>query len=394
MFHRTGQAAYKPGIGNISELCTMLGNPEKHLRFVHIAGTNGKGSTAHLMASALQEAGYVTGLHTSPHLVDFRERIRVNGEMIPKEDLVAFVETYRKLWEPIEPSFFEIGVAMAFWYFRRIKTEICVIETGLGGRLDSTNIITPELSVITPIGMDHMNLLGNTIEAIAAEKAGIIKPGIPVVISAQRPVAAEVLRARAVACNSPLTDASAEKEVPPVPLAGRYQQVNAATAACALRELRNRGWQVKEEHIRRGFEQVFRNTGLRGRWEVIRQSPTVICDVGHNEDGIRQVVRQLSETPHRRLHIVLGMVSDKDIGRILTLLPPAAHYYFCKADIPRGMDASALRETAKNAGLQGEVHPSVEAAYRAALAHSGEEDLVVVTGSFFTVAEVLASLTA
>jgi dihydrofolate synthase/folylpolyglutamate synthase len=389
MFHRTGPAAYKPGIGNIIALCELLGHPERDLKFVHIAGTNGKGSTSHLIASALQEAGYTTGLHTSPHLIDFRERIRVNGALIPQEAVVEFVTTYREKWQSIQPSFFELSVAMAFWYFRRVGTDICVIETGLGGRLDSTNIIAPEVCAITTIGLDHMNLLGDTLGQIAFEKAGIIKSGVPVVIGAINGDAREVILNKAVESGAEVIDSTLVRDTPEVPLKGNYQKDNARTAHAVLHTLQSRGWNISPQHVTQGFSQVIANTGLAGRWQEIRQSPKVICDVGHNVDGVGLVVEQVNRMEKAQLHIVLGMVSDKDIGNVLRLLPQDATYYFCKANIPRGMDAVQLREQASVSGLQGEVYPSVAAAYRAALGAAAEQDLVLVTGSFFTVGEVL-----
>jgi len=391
MFHRTGAAAYKPGIGNITELCELVGNPHVHLRFIHIAGTNGKGSTAHLIASVLQEAGYTTALHTSPHLTDFRERFRINGKMIPREEVVTFVELYKDRWEKVQPSFFEIGVALAFWTFLRASADICVMETGLGGRLDSTNIIQPELSVITPIGMDHMNLLGDTIEDIAREKAGIIKSGIPVVISRQHNKAREVLVQQAVALNAPLVEAEATTDqIPDHTLRGKYQQVNARTALTALHQLIKQGWKIDDEAIQSGFANVVANTGLRGRWEILCQAPLIVCDVGHNEDGIVAVMDQVAETPHHTLHIVLGVVHDKDINRMIIRLSPTAIYYFCKADIPRGMDADELASRASGSGLRGNVFPSVADAFHEAVRNAAADDLVLVTGSFFTVAEVLS----
>ncbi|MFN8776485.1 MAG: bifunctional folylpolyglutamate synthase/dihydrofolate synthase [Flavobacteriales bacterium] len=391
MFHRTGPAAYKPGMGNISSLCDILGQPQNRLRFVHVAGTNGKGSVSHLVASVLQEAGYRTGLHTSPHLVDFRERIRLNGALIRREDVVEFVTRYRDQWEAIQPSFFELSVAMAFWYYARQGADIVVLETGLGGRLDSTNIIQPDIAVITTIGLDHMNLLGDTVELIAAEKAGIIKKGIPVVLGAIADPARAVILARADEVGATVMDArEAINRIPPVPLAGHYQLENAATALRAVEALRTQGWSVSYAAIAAGFDGVVRNTGLRGRWQVIRQSPMLVCDVGHNEDGLRAVMTQVAKQSFSRLHIVLGVVNDKAIERMLALLPPGAAYYFCKADIPRGLDAGLLADKAAATGLSGRVYSCVTDACGAALNEAGPDDLVLVTGSFFTVAEVLA----
>ena len=390
IFHRTGPAAYKPGLGNIQMLCAQLGNPERSLKCVHVAGTNGKGSTSHLIASVLQEAGYKTGLHTSPHLIDFRERIRINGTMIPEIDVVDFVETNLSIWEPIQPSFFELSVAMTFWYFQKENVDICVIETGLGGRLDSTNIILPELSVITQIGLDHMNLLGDTIELIAAEKSGIIKSSIPVVIGDLTPEARKMMVGKSDALQSPLIDSTTFSSVPPTPLAGLYQKHNARTAYAALTTLSTLGWNILETHIHTGFDSVILNTKLRGRWETLRTDPLVICDVGHNEDGIRWITTQLNQTPYARLHFVLGVVNDKDLASMLLKLPKDATYYFCKANIPRGLDAHLLAQHSADAGLKGRVYDSVAQAYTEALEEASNEDLVFIGGSFFTVAEVLA----
>ncbi|MBL7943556.1 MAG: bifunctional folylpolyglutamate synthase/dihydrofolate synthase [Flavobacteriales bacterium] len=389
MFHRVGPAAYKPGLDNTIALMDMLGNPQHALICVHVAGTNGKGSVSHMIASVLQEAGYRTGLYTSPHLVDFRERIRINGACIAEDDVVRFVENFRHAWEKIQPSFFELTMAMAFWYFKNEKTEINVIETGLGGRLDSTNIITPLVSVITNVGMDHMNLLGNTLEKIATEKAGIIKPGIPVVLGPMRPQAVAVMHEQAEECGAQVFAAEMQTDVPHSDLAGSYQEENKRTAYTALQVLAANGWKISATHIAGGFASVRRNTGLMGRWQVLGASPLVVADVAHNEDGISAVVRQLNETSFRALHIVLGMVADKDIRLVLRLLPHDATYYFCKANLPRGLDAQLLANEAAQFGLSGNVYASVADAFAKAVGAAAQEDLVLVTGSIFTVAEVL-----
>jgi dihydrofolate synthase/folylpolyglutamate synthase len=390
MFQRIGKAAYKADLTNTHALMDLLDHPERGLRCVHVAGTNGKGSTSHLIASALQEAGLRVGLHTSPHLKDFRERFRINGAMIPEAEVVRFVEQYREGFEPIEASFFEWGVALAFWWFREQQVDIAVIETGMGGRLDSTNVVTPEVSVITNVGWDHMDFLGNTLEAIAGEKAGIIKPGVPVVVGEAEGPLAEVFRGKALEEQAPFTlvDQSAPLSYASG-LAGMHQERNARTALAALHVLRGRGWSIPEDAIARGFTRVVPNTGLRGRWEVLAREPLTIADVAHNVDGLRSVKAMLADTPHRQLHIVLGMVNDKDLGRVLAELPRAARYYFCKANIPRGLDAWALRAQASAQDLQGTVFPSVAAAYHAARSSAARDDLVLVTGSVFVVAEVL-----
>ena len=391
MFHRVGPAAYKPGLDNTWALLELVGNPHEGLKTVHIAGTNGKGSTSHMIAAALQVAGYKTGLYTSPHLKDFRERIRINGAMISEDAVAEFVNQYHDAWQSIQPSFFEITVAMCFWYFKRAGIDIAVIETGLGGRLDSTNVIVPEVSVITNIGYDHMNLLGDTIEKIAAEKAGIIKSQRPVIIGAMREEARRVMLETATRMEAPIVDATTVSAsiIPDGALKGLYQQENKATAFMALRTLAALGWEVSEEHIAQGFERVVELTGLLGRWQKLNDKPLAIADVAHNEDGISIVLRQISETPHKRLHFVLGLVGDKDVSRVLKLLPQQAMYYFCKADIPRGLDAELLKQQATEFQLMGESYSSVKQAYETACAAANDEDLVFVGGSVFTVAEVL-----
>lgn len=391
MFHRVGPAAYKPGLDNTWALLELVGNPHKGLKTVHIAGTNGKGSTSHMIAAALQLAGYKTGLYTSPHLKDFRERIRINGVMMPEDAVVEFVNQYHEAWQSIQPSFFEITVAMCFWYFKREGVEIGVIETGLGGRLDSTNVIDPEVSVITNIGYDHMNLLGDTIEKIAAEKAGIIKQKKPVVIGAMREEAREVIIQTALKQLAPIIDSAIIPSmlIPSGALQGNYQIENRATAFTALRTLAALGWRVSEEHIAQGFQHVVELTGLLGRWQILNTTPLVIADVAHNEDGIRVVLEQLQQTPHKQLHFVLGVVGDKDVSRVLRLLPQEAIYYFCKADIPRGLDAEELKQQASELDLKGESYTSVKQAYDAACGTAKNDDLVFVGGSVFTVAEVL-----
>ena len=389
MFHRIGPAAYKPSLKNTIDLCELLGNPERSFRSVHIAGTNGKGSTSHLIASALQEAGYKTGLYTSPHLKDFRERIKVNGQMIPQEDVVSFVSKYHEHWKTIQPSFFEMTVALCFWYFRECLVDIAVIETGLGGLLDSTNVITPEISVITNIGLDHTNLLGNTIEEIAIQKAGIIKEHVPVVLGEMRPEAAQVMLKYIEKNQCTLIDSVHEINIPPCPLQGNYQIENAKTATAALRALRSKNWMVREEDIAVGFLHVIENTGLMGRWQQIGSNPTIIADVAHNADGVKQVVQQAAKISFDQLHIVLGMVSDKDLDGVLSLFPERAFYYFCKADIPRGFNAEALKEKAGLFHLKGESYASVRMALDAAKNNASARDLILITGSFFTVAEII-----
>jgi dihydrofolate synthase/folylpolyglutamate synthase len=390
MFQRIGQAAYKADLRNTHALMELLDHPELGLRCVHVAGTNGKGSTSHLIASVLQEAGYTVGLHTSPHLKDFRERFRINGEVVPEQVVVDFVERYREAFEPIQASFFEWGVAFTLWWFREAGVDIAVIETGMGGRLDSTNVVTPEVSVITNIGWDHMQFLGNTLEAIAGEKAGIMKPGVPVVIGEAEGAVAEVFRQCALERQSAVTFVDQLATLPhPSALAGPHQQRNARTALAAIRELQQRGWNIGEAHIAAGFRNVVENTGLMGRWQVLAEPPLTIADVAHNVDGVRAARALLESTPYEALHIVLGMVNDKDLAMVLAELPKQATYYFCKADIPRGLDAGLLQQQAKGHGLVGSTHGSVREAYAKARAAAAHNDLVLVTGSVFVVAEVV-----
>ena len=390
MFSRIGKAAYKADLSNTHALMEALGHPERGLKCVHLAGTNGKGSTANMIASVLQEAGYRTGLHTSPHLKDFRERFRINGAMISQEEVTAFVEGYRTAFEPVEASFFEWGVALALHWFREQHTDIAVIECGLGGRLDSTNVVTPEVSVITNIGWDHADLLGDTLEKIAGEKAGIIKPGIPVIIGEAEGAVAEVFRQRVKEVAAPIHFTDQTTLLPyELDLPGPHQQRNARTALAALYLLQQQGWNITEAHIRAGLAHVQANTGFAGRWQTLSQHPHTIADIGHNADGLMIVNEMLSHTPHDRLHIVLGTVNDKDLGRMLALLPKEAIYYFCKADIPRGLDAVELKQLARGHGLSGNAFPSVREALTAGQRAAKVNDLVLVTGSAFVVAEVV-----
>ena len=430
MFHRVGAAAYKADLGNTITMCELLGHPENGFRSVHIAGTNGKGSTSHLIASVLQSAGFKTGLYTSPHLKDFRERIKINGKMIPKSYITRFVGRNRNRFEPIQPSFFEYTAVMAFQYFKDEKVDIAIIETGMGGRLDSTNVITPLISVITNISKDHMAYLGDTIEKIAGEKAGIIKPGVQVVIGETQKETEKVFRQKAAELDAPivladrqfyLERAYGEKKqgffirkrdgVPlephktavnedvhyslktdgvPMrcPLKGLYQDKNLVTAYQVLKVLSLR-MKIEEEDILNGFKDVTTLTGLKGRWQTLKRKPKVICDVGHNEAGISYIIEQLKVEDFKSLHWVFGMVNDKDAESILKLLPGDAIYYFCKADNPRGLNASELQKLAKTFGLRGKVYPSVLEAYNAALAAADDNDLVFIGGSTFVVAEVL-----
>ncbi|HVW62100.1 MAG TPA: folylpolyglutamate synthase/dihydrofolate synthase family protein, partial [Puia sp.] len=395
MFSRIGTAAYRKDLVNTIRLSEFLGRPERSFPTVHVAGTNGKGSTSHMLAAIFQSAGYRTGLYTSPHLKDFRERIKVNGQMIREDFVVDFVQRIRLLSETIDPSFFEVTVAMAFDYFAVEQVDIAIVEVGLGGRLDSTNIIVPELSVITNIGYDHMNMLGDTLPAIAAEKAGIIKRQTPVVIGEHHHDTAPVFEQKAGDEDAPLTYAdqqrfvsdwryhrhhliaevstspvSDDKEIYQLDLPGIYQTKNLITVLAATHLLRAKGWKLEPAAVHHGLQHVKKLTGLHGRWELVDEHPDVILDVAHNEDGIRQLVRQIEVTDHEELHIVIGMVGDKDIQRALALLPSTAHYYFTRADIPRALPEDKLAEQARSYGLQGDTYPSVAEALKAARTHA------------------------
>jgi len=390
MFQRIGKAAYKADLSNTHALMELTGHPERGLKCVHVAGTNGKGSTSHLIASTLQEAGLKTGLHTSPHLKDFRERFRINGRMIPERTVVQFVQRYRAGFEKIDASFFEWGVALALWWFKEEQVDIAVIEVGMGGRLDSTNVVKPEVSVITNIGWDHVDLLGGSLEVIAREKAGVIKPGIPVIVGEATGSVTEVFNSKAKEAGSSITYVDQTVPLVHLPaLEGPHQERNARTALAVINELRAKNWRIPDQAILQGFANVITNTGLMGRWQTLAHEPLTIADVAHNADGLRVVRTMIERTAHRKLHVVLGFVNDKDIGRALAELPTQATYYFCKADIPRGLDASSLRDQAEKFDLEGEAYGSVDAAFKAARSDAGPADLVLVTGSVFVVAEVV-----
>lgn len=412
MFSRVGAAAYKKDLHNTRTLCASLDNPQQHFKSIHIAGTNGKGSVSHMLAAILQSAGYKTGLYTSPHIRDFRERIRVNGKMADEKFIIDFTRRIQPLIDEIEPSFFEITVAMAFEYFSREQVDIAVIETGLGGRLDSTNIIRPELSVITNIGMDHMNLLGDTLEQIAGEKAGIIKEGIPVVIGETLPETRPVFEQVAREKKAPLFHAYHHRSVTGrhwennnleliirdertgidckyrLDLPGIYQAKNTLTVLEACERLQQAGWRISDKDIHTGLGQVKKLTGLRGRWEIIRNSPQVVIDVAHNEDGMRQLGEQIMQTPHEGLHIIIGLVKDKDPERVLRVLPANAVYYFTRAQIPRALPEDELMKKADAAGLKGKSYSTVNTALYAASLAAGKNDLIVVCGSIFLAGEI------
>lgn len=390
MFQRIGPAAYKADLSNTIQLCELLEHPEDAFKSVHVAGTNGKGSTSHMIASVLQEAGYKTGLYTSPHLKDFRERIRMNGQMVPENFVVDFITKYKDQFAGIGLSFFEMTVGMAFDYFREEKVDIAVIEAGMGGRLDSTNVLTPLLSVITNIGYDHTQFLGETLEEIAGEKAAIIKSGIPAIIGETQDEIKHVFieRAKEVGTSIGFADRMALPDIKPG-LAGKWQEKNTKTALAALESLQNIGFDITKDQIQSGINNTVINTGLLGRWQILQYNPLTICDIGHNRDGIREVLRMIEETPHQQLHFVFGLVADKNVEPVLELLPENAIYYFCKADILRGMQVQKLKETASSAGLIGMTYNSVVDAYQAALKNADENDLVFVGGSTFVVAEIL-----
>lgn len=412
MFTRIGSAAYKKDLTNITALCEALGHPERKFRSIHIGGTNGKGSTSHMLAAILQTAGYTTGLHTSPHLKDFRERIRINGQMASEQSVIDFVNQNESLFKEIEPSFFEATVAMTFKAFADAKVDIAVIEVGLGGRLDSTNIISPLLSIITNIGFDHMNILGNTLPEIAFEKAGIIKKHIPAIIGEILSETRPVFEKKAAEVQAPIYFAQSEWTIIPkgkndylaleavqqntgkslqleLDLSGSYQIKNLPAVLMAVDELRKQGFNISDLHIQSALKQVKNLTGLQGRWQTLQKQPLVICDTGHNEDGIREVLQNISSTTHQNLHLVCGMVKDKDISKVLSMLPKTASYYFCQPDIPRAKSYVELQAEAAAFGLKGEAFESVQAAYQSALNKAAAGDLIFIGGSTFVVAEIL-----
>lgn len=390
MYQRVGQSAYKADLAATISLANHLDNPEKSFKSVHVAGTNGKGSTSHMLASVFQEAGYKTGLYTSPHLKDFRERIKINGEMIPQLYVSEFVEKYKSYFESNQLSFFEMTVGLAFDYFRNEDVDIAIIEVGMGGRLDSTNIITPEVSVITNIGLDHTQFLGSTLDKVASEKAGIIKTGIPVVIGETLSETKAVFQNVASERNAPITFAETMDVVDYTSdLKGIYQRKNIKTVLATLNVLQENGWNISEENIKDGLLNTVKNTGLMGRWQVINENPRVICDTGHNKEGLQLVMEQLGKEDFQNLHIVLGVVNDKDLASVLPLFPQNATYYFCKPNIPRGLDASLLLTRARGFGLVGDEYISVSKAYKSALDAAAAQDLIFIGGSTFVVAEVL-----
>ncbi|MBQ3608825.1 MAG: bifunctional folylpolyglutamate synthase/dihydrofolate synthase [Bacteroidaceae bacterium] len=409
LFQNVGGDAYKEGLETTLTLDKHFGHPHRKFRTIHVAGTNGKGSCSHTLAAILQSAGYKVGLYTSPHLVDFRERIRVNGEMIPRQRVIDFVEQHRSFFEPLHPSFFELTTAMAFNYFAEQQVDVAVIEVGLGGRLDCTNIIRPDLCVITNISFDHIQFLGDTLAKIAAEKAGIIKPGIPVVIGETTPETKPVFMETAQKQGAPIHFAEEEqlvvshlpqngknyywtRDYPHLEgeLGGLCQVYNTNTLMSAIRTLTNIGYKIEEEHVRKGFANVCALTGLMGRWQKIQEIPATFCDTGHNKAGIELILEQLSLQKYHHLHIVIGMVNDKDIRGVLNMLPRNAIYYFTKASVSRALNEREVQRLAKEvAGLEGNTYPNVKEAFEAANANAQKDDFIFVGGSTFVVADLL-----
>ena len=413
VFQRDGASAYKPTIANTIALCNALGNPEKKFKSVHVAGTNGKGSTSHQLAAIFQAAGYKTGLYTSPHLKDFRERIKVNGQEIPEQNVIDFTEKHQTLFEKIKPSFFEMTVAMAFDYFANEKVEIAIVEVGMGGRLDSTNIIQPELCLITNISFDHQAYLGNSLEEIAREKAGIIKKETPVVIASTQPAIQSVFEGIAKSQQAPIYFADQqyhlkrnensnqqllslsyadkngiEKNIYS-DLTGNYQLKNITGVLCAIDLLKSKFDLLNDEHTIAALAKVKKSTGLKGRWELLSENPQCIADTGHNEDGIQQILTQLNFCKYQKLHWVIGMVNDKDINAVLSLLPKDATYYFCKPNIPRGLSTATLQQSAQKFNLNGNCYESVTLALSAAQKNAAINDLILIAGSTFIVAEII-----
>lgn len=410
MYQRVGASAYKEGLDGILSLCEHLNNPQKGLRYIHVAGTNGKGSSSHFLSSIFQEAGFSVGLYTSPHLVDFRERIKINGIPVDKEFVVTFTETHKTLFEELKPSFFEMTLAMAFAWFSEHKTDIVILETGMGGRLDSTNIITPELSLITNIGMDHMKFLGDTLEKIAAEKAGIIKNGVPAVISEVSETTLPVFRNISKEKHAPLIlaedlsyceqkESSNEfclfpRHQPMItlhsPLTGHYQEANICGVYAAFTELKKKYDQLQPHHFVSGIENVLKNTGLRARWEILQTSPTLICDIGHNAHGFKRILDSITRYPHHTLTMILGFVNDKDLSPVLSQLSATTRYIFTQSSSERSIPANELAQIAAGFGLEGQIEPSVRKAVALALHDAQPDDLIFLGGSTFVVADYLS----
>ena len=390
MYQQQGGVAYKKDLSRTELFAAHLGHPENNFKSIHVGGTNGKGSTAHILAAVLQEAGYKVGLYTSPHLKDFRERIKINGAQIPENFVIDFIHEQKLFLERHQLSFFEMTVGMAFSYFEKENVDIAVVEVGLGGRLDSTNIITPEVSVITNIGLDHTQFLGETLKEIATEKAGIIKENVPVVIGETQDEIQSVFREKAKTVNADLCFADAtEHQVFPCSLLGEYQQKNIKTAVQTLSVLKSKGFIIDEHQIKKGLMKVQSSTGLRGRWEVLSKNPKVICDTAHNKEGLTLVLNQLHKESYITLHIVLGMVRDKAVEDLVDLFPKYAVYYFCSPALERGMKVDTLAQIFKAKDYQGQTYSSVNEAFNSAKQHATPQDLIFVGGSTFVVAEVL-----
>jgi dihydrofolate synthase/folylpolyglutamate synthase len=414
VFHRIGKAAYKADLVNTLALDAYIDHPHTKFTSVHVAGTNGKGSVSHMIASVLQEAGFKTGLYTSPHLRDYRERIKINGEMIPEKEVVSFVEKNISVINLLKPSFFEMSVAMAFDYFARSEVEIAVIEAGLGGRLDSTNIITPVLSVITNIGHDHMEMLGDTLEKVAGEKAGIIKNNVPVIIGEKHELTTDVFLSEASKKSSELVFADEVynctlkdfdsdsgyrrfslskshdnwKVEGETPLGGDYQAKNIPVGVCAVDILRKH-FRISDQNIMDGIKNTVVNTGLEGRWQVLGKTPLIVCDTGHNKEGLEYVIGQINSSQKEKLHMVIGFVNDKDLTHVLPLLPKSAIYYFTKASVPRALDEKILKEKASHFGLLGDSFDNVGSAFAKARTNASKNDMIFIGGSTFIVADLL-----
>jgi len=415
MYQRDGKAAYKDNLDNTLTLDEYFHHPHKKFQSIHVAGTNGKGSVSHMLASVLQQAGYKVGLYTSPHLKDFRERIKINGQMIPENDVVSFFDQHKEIFETIKPSFFEMTVALAFDYFAQKQIDIAVVEVGMGGRLDSTNIIQPELSVITNIGFDHTLFLGDTLEKIAKEKAGVIKENTPVIIGETQPETKPVFLNIARQKDSQIHFADQNYFIDyamqsvdfkqvfnikdakgsiifrdlKIDLSGAYQQKNLLTALTVIKQLQRSGGNIQDSDIYEGLGNVVENTGLLGRWQVLSHKPLTIADTGHNTEGLNYIFEQIKQTPHKHLHVVFGVVNDKNIEKVLGILPREAAYYFTRANIPRALDEKVLAEKATFAGLTGETYPDVQIALENAKKNAEDNDLIFIGGSTFVVAEVL-----
>lgn len=413
MFSKQGASAIKKDLINIRKLCEALGNPHQQYKSIHVAGTNGKGSTSHMLAAVLQTAGYKTGLYTSPHLLDFRERIRVNGEMISKQDVISFVDQHRALFDDVEPSFFEVTVAMAFHTFAKQDVDFAIIETGLGGRLDSTNIINPVLSIITNISLDHVNILGNSLQKIAREKAGIIKERTPIIIGEETPETAAVFKEEALQKESKITFASNERKISilkrenglltvfakslqnetsetyNLDLTGNYQIKNLTGVLSVIDELKRQGYPIPEEDIHYALSNVKALTGLMGRWHILAEQPQIICDTGHNEKGWEEIFINIKQQKYDQLHLVIGVMHDKDINSLLNILPKEAQYYFCKANFERSLSEIELQKLAQAKKLEGDAYKSIPEAIQAAKSKAHKNDLIFIGGSTFVVAEAL-----